>query len=458
MPFEIAKSMVGEAALKQGLKYIRNNPEKNLVNLAKWGGRLAREPMHKQYARQWAEMFADDNNNWRNLAVKALNQLSPGVVERSGVNMFLNAGILSPARRKEGEEKYGVHVPWAILIDPTGRCNLRCKGCWAAEYDRSQDMDYETLDRVMTEAEDIGVNFFVISGGEPTVRMDDLISLARKHNESMFHVFSNGTLITRERAQQFAELGNMTFAISLEGFEEETDARRGKGVFQKVMQAMDNLKEAGVPFGFSATYTRENTEILGSDEWIDLMIDKGCLLGWLFTYVPVGGEADLDYMATPEQRLFMLRQVRKWRSEKPIFVADFWNDGVFTQGCIAGGRNYFHINAMGDVEPCAFVHYANMNIRETSLVEALKSPLFLEYQKHQPFNSNFMRPCPIIDNPEWLEKMVDETKAYSTQKNGVSAAQLCRPLHGYAKTWGEIADNVKAEDDKSTAESQTDVQ
>lgn len=199
MPFEIAKSMVGEATLKQGLKYIRNNPEKNLVNLAKWGGRLAKEPIHKQYARQWAEMFSDENNNWRNLAVKALNQLSPNVVE-TGINMFLNAGILSPARRREGQEKYGVHVPWAILIDPTGRCNLRCKGCWAAEYDRSQDMDYETLDRVMTEAEDIGVNFFVISGGEPTVRMDDLISLANKHNESMFHVFSNGTLITKERA------------------------------------------------------------------------------------------------------------------------------------------------------------------------------------------------------------------------------------------------------------------
>lgn len=117
------------------------------------------------------------------------------------------------------------------------------------------------------------------------------------------------------------------------------------------------------------TYTRENTEIIGSDKWIDLMIEKGCLYGWLFTYVPVGGETDLEYMATPEQRLFMLKQVRKWRSEKPVFVADFWNDGPFVGGCIAGGRNYFHINAMGDVEPCAFVHYANMNIKNTSLVE-----------------------------------------------------------------------------------------
>ncbi len=446
MSFELAKSMIGEAALKQGLRYIRNNPEKNLVNLAKWGERLAREPVHKGYAKQWAEMFADENNNWRQLAVRGINQLAPNVVEKLGVNMFLNAGMLSPERRKQGEQKYGVHIPWAILIDPTGRCNLRCKGCWAAEYDKSQDMDYETLNRVMTEAENAGVNFFVISGGEPTVRMDDLISLAKAHDESVFHVFTNGTLITKERAQQFAEVGNMTFAISLEGFEKQTDARRGKGVFKKVMQAMDNLKEAGVPFGFSGTYTRENTEILGSDEWIDLMIKKGCILGWLFTYVPVGGDSDLEYMATPEQRLFMLQQVRKWRTEKSIFVADFWNDGPFTQGCIAGGRNYFHINAMGDVEPCAFVHYANVNIRDTSLVEALKSPLFMEYQKNQPFNSNHMRPCPIIDNPEWLQKMVEETNAYPTQKNGVTAAQLCRPLHGYAKAWGEIADKVGVEE------------
>ncbi|HHX10914.1 MAG TPA: radical SAM protein [Firmicutes bacterium] len=445
MDFELAKAMIGETALKQGLRYLRNNPERNLVNLAKWGERLAREPEHKAYAKQWADMFGDEGNNWRQLAVKALNQLAPDVVEKIGINMFINAGLLSPERRRQGEAKYEVHIPWAILIDPTGRCNLRCTGCWAAEYDRSQDMDYETLDGVMTEAEDMGINFFVISGGEPTLRMNDLLALARSHYESVFHIFSNGTLITKDVAGRCAEVGNITFAISLEGFEEQTDARRGKGTFKKVMEAMDNLREAGVPFGFSGTYTRENTETLGSDEWIDLMVDKGCLLGWLFTYVPVGGDSDLELMATPEQRLFMLQQVRKWREEKPIFVADFWNDGPFTQGCIAGGRNYLHINATGDVEPCAFVHYANVNIKHCSLAEALKSPLLLAFQKNQPFNSNHMRPCPIIDNPEMLERMVEESNAYPTQKNGITAAELCRPLHGYAKAWGKIADRVSSE-------------
>jgi MoaA/NifB/PqqE/SkfB family radical SAM enzyme len=249
-------------------------------------------------------------------------------------------------------------------------------------------------------------------------------------------------LIDRETAQEFADIGNLTFAISIEGFEDETDARRGKGVFKKVMQAMDNLREAGVVFGFSATYNRENTNTIGSDEFIDLMIDKGCIFGWLFTYVPVGGEADLEYMATPEQRAYMYETVNRWRSEKPIFIADFWNDGAATGGCIAGGRCYFHINATGEVEPCAFIHYANMNIKDTTLLEALKSPLFKAYQESIPFNENPLRPCPMIDNPEKLQRIVEETGAYPTQVNNLTAAALCQPLHGYAKAWGEVADGI----------------
>jgi len=449
MAFESAKAILGEAVLKQGLKYLASNPEKNLVNLVKWGETIAREEKHKRYARTWARCFADENNNWRKFAVRLLRQTPPKVRDKLAINYFINAGILNEAKRKQASEKYGIHVPWAVLIDPTGRCNLRCKGCWAAEYDRSQDMDYATLDRVMTEAEDLGIRFFVVSGGEPLIRMDDLLSLARKHGESVFHVFTNGTLITREAAQKFADVGNITFAISVEGLERKTDARRGKGVFKKIMAAMDNLREAGVIFGFSATYTRENTEEIGSDSFIDLMIEKGCALGWLFTYIPVGGDADLDYMATPEQRAYMYRQVQKWRKEKPIFVIDFWNDGAAAGGCIAGGRNYFHINAAGDVEPCAFVHYANVNIKNTTLVEALKCPLFKAYQANQPFNENMLRPCPIIDNPEALERMVKETKAYPTQKNGLTASELCIPLHVYAKSWGKVADELWNETQKN---------
>ena len=446
MALKSATATVSEAVIKQLVRYLSGNPEENLPKLIKLGEAIATEKQHKEYVRNWARMFADSNNNWRKYATRLLTETSPKVREKLAVNFLINAGIKCPQRLRESGERYGIHVPWAILIDPTGRCNLRCKGCWAGDYDRSLDMDFATLDRVITEAEDLGIRFFVVSGGEPLVRMEDLIKLAQKHDQSVFHVFTNGTLITKDAAKRFADLGNITFAISIEGFEEATDQRRGPGVFKRVMAAMDNLREAGVVFGFSATYTRLNTEEVGSDEFINLMIDKGCSLGWLFTYVPVGGGADLDYMATPEQRAYMCRKVREWRATKPILVADFWNDGEAVGGCIAGGRCYFHINSAGEVEPCAFVHYANVNIKNCSLVDALKSPLFLAYQKHQPFNSNMLRPCPLIDNPEILEKMVSESGAHPTQNNKLSAAEMCRPLWPYAEAWGKVADSIWAKD------------
>ncbi|HNY68916.1 MAG TPA: SPASM domain-containing protein, partial [Bacillota bacterium] len=131
--------------------------------------------------------------------------------------------------------------------------------------------------------------------------------------------------------------------------------------------------------------------------------------------VPVGSEPNLDLMATAEQRAEMYEAVRRFRNTKPIFLVDFWNDGEFSLGCIAGGRRYLHINAAGDVEPCAFIHYATDNINDVSLREALASPLMRAYQKRQPFNENMLRPCPLIDNPEKLVEIVRESGARSTQ-------------------------------------------
>ena len=290
-------------------------------------------------------------------------------------------------------------MPWAILMDPTAKCNLRCIGCWAGDYELRPELSLETMDRICREGGELGIHFYVISGGEPLVRKNDLLELARRHPDKMFHIYTNGTLITREFAREAAERGNMVFALSLEGLEASTDARRGKGVFQKIMAAMDILREEGLIFGFSATYTRKNTEELGSEAFIDKMVEKGAAFGWFFTYIPIGRDVDLELMATPEQRAYMFDRITEFRRTKPIFLVDFWNDGEAAVGCIAGGRKYFHINSAGDVEPCAFAHYATCNIHDVSVEEALQNPLFKAYQKRQPFSENLRRPCPIIDHP-----------------------------------------------------------
>jgi len=182
--------------------------------------------------------------------------------------------------------------------------------------------------------------------------------------------------------------------FSLEGFEEETDARRGKGTFRKIMQGMDNLREVGAPFGFSSMVTRHNVDTIVSDEFNDMLIEKGCLIGWHFLYIPVGVDPDASLMPTAEQReLMRQRGAQRLRNEKPIFVIDFWNDAPYVGGCIAGGRNYFHINARGDAEPCIFVHLAVDNIKQKSLKEVINSPYFRGIRARQPYTDNLLRPC-----------------------------------------------------------------
>jgi MoaA/NifB/PqqE/SkfB family radical SAM enzyme len=267
--------------------------------------------------------------------------------------------------------------------------------------------------------------------------------LAKEHNDCVFLAFTNGTLFDEDYAKKLQEVGNVTFAISIEGFEEETDMRRGKGTYKKVIEGMDILKKYGIGFGFSTCYHRKNEAVISSQEYIDFMIEKGCYFGWFFTYMPLGKDAVPELIATAEQRKHMYEKLREYRKTKPIFTIDFWNDGSYVNGCIAGGRRYLHINANGDVEPCAFIHYSSANIKKVSLLEALKQPLFEEYKKYQPFNENMLRPCPLLDNPEMLRKMVLNSKATSTQpKDRENVVELTKKTEDVAKKWAIVADQL----------------
>lgn len=439
-----AENFLGRALLSQGVKLLLKNPERNIAFLLNWADKIARDPRHKEIIQSFRRYLVEDTtSNWYQLAHRLLAESHPRIRERLAIDFFINASLIGIPKQREMEKKLGVSVPWAILMDPTEKCNLRCLGCWAGDYQQHEELSFDLMDRVLKEAEELGIYFIVLSGGEPLVRKKDIIALAEKHPGQVFHLFTNGTLIDEEFVQEMQRLGNITLVISVEGFEETTDARRGKGVFKRVMHAMDLLREGGAVFGISGTYTRKNTEELASDEFIDLMISKGVSYGWYFTYIPIGRDVDLEYMATPEQRAYMYERVRYFRETKPIFLADFWNDGEATNGCIAGGKRYFHINAAGEVEPCAFVHYSVCNIKNMSLVEALQNPLFKAYQKRQPFNTNLLRPCPIIDNPEMLRDIVKEAHARPTQEHfDLTPDEFAAKLHPYASTWGQISDEI----------------
>ena len=276
-----------------------------------------------------------------------------------------------------------------------------------------------------------------------------LLKMFKKHNDCYFLTYTNGTLLTKKMAKKLAELGNVAPAISVEGFEKETDIRRGKGVYSRVLRAMDNLKEAGVMYGFSATPTRYNSDILSSDKFIDFWIKKGCYFGWFFQYIPIGLKPDVKLMATPQQRDKLRQKVYEWRDKKPIFLGDFWNDGPWVGGCMAGARSngYLSINHKGDVEPCAFVHFAVDNIKNKSLKQVLNSNLFRAIRSRQPYskNGNLLRPCMIIDNPQTLRDVVKKAGAYPTHPGAetiVKDKKITSHLDKYSKAWQKIADKV----------------
>jgi len=268
------------------------------------------------------------------------------------------------------------------------------------------------VERIVTEAEELGVGFITFLGGEPFM-WPDLLKLIENHPNMYFQVYSNGTLIDDKMAKKLNRLGNVILMLSIEGFEKETDSRRHPGVYHKVMDAMRALKKSKTPFGFSVAVTKENEPVVTSEKFIDFMIDQGALLGWYFLYMPVGCQPDLSLMATPEQRRHMLEFTNFVREHKPIFTIDFWNDAPYVGGCIAA-KFYAHINSQGWVEPCIFSHYAQTNIKNTSLEQAMNSEFFKAVREKQPYNDNLYLPCAWIDNPEISRDLVRRFKLHFT--------------------------------------------
>lgn len=437
------KDNVQAFAVKQALSYMDKDPERNLPRLLDWFDRLDKKDTFKTQRALVRSVVTDPGNNWNKLVMSFWSDIDPGVRNRLFENLIINGFLIGYQRQCENKEKYHCNIPWAILIDPTSACNLKCTGCWAAEYGNHMNLTWEEIDGIVRQGLELGTYVYLFTGGEPLVRKKDLIRLCEAYPDCVFSAFTNGTLIDEEFAGEMLRVQNFIPAISIEGFEEATDSRRGKGTYQKIIRAMGILKEKHLPFGISCCYTSANTQVIGSEEYFDRMIEMGAKFAWFFTYMPVGKEAVPELMATAEQREMMYHKIREYRNTKPIFTVDFWNDGEYVGGCVAGGRYYCHINANGDIEPCAFIHYSDSNIREKSLLDAYRSPLFMGYHDNQPWNENLLRPCPVLDNLGRLTEVVEKSHAKSTDyQNMESAKEFSDKCVDTAEKWALVADRL----------------
>lgn len=440
------KEKLQALGIKRVLSYLDSDPDKNIPKLLKWVELLDRNNTLEGPLPTVKRVLSDKDGVWYKFIKDLYTDIDPAVRKRIFENFIVNAVVLGRDKKIKLRDEEGCNIPWAILMDPTSACNLKCIGCWAAEYGNRMNLSFEEWDSIIEQGKALGTYFYLYSGGEPLVRKKDIIKMCEKHSDCIFLSFTNGTLIDEAFADEMLRVGNFIPAISIEGDEAATDGRRGAGVYQKVIKAMAILKEKKLPFGISCCYTSANTDIIGSDAYIDDMIARGAKFAWFFTYMPVGVDAVPELLATPEQREHMYHQVRHIRATRPIFAMDFWNDGEYVDGCVAGGRFYLHINANGDIEPCAFIHYSDANIRTHTLLEAYKSPLFMQYRANQPFNQNHLRPCPLLDNPERLAAMVDASKAKSTDMvNPEDVHDLMKKTVPAAEKWAPVANELWVE-------------
>lgn len=431
--------------LSRILKYVDKAPEENLLKILNFAEKYFKMFPQKNFEKMKAGVM-DKDNVYMTLAKNILADADRNLVKSLLLSLGVHAGYYGTKAVRANRDKYNCNIPFIILFDPTSACNLKCKGCWAAEYGHSFQLSLDEMRSIVSQGKELGTHFYMLTGGEPLIRKADIVTLASENPDCTFLIYTNATLVDKKLCDDIKRCGNITLALSVEGSEEVNDDRRGNGSYQTTMKAMELLKKEGIIFGISVCYTRKNVAEVTSDEFLDKMVGLGVKYAFYFNYMPVGNGADKELIPTPSQRKYMyfwLKKTRNSHTGKPLFVMDFQDDGEYVGGCIAGGRNYFHINSKGDMEPCVFIHYSDSNIRTDTLLEALNKPLFMAYRKGQPFNDNHLMPCPMLENPDILRKIISETGAKSTDFiSQESVDDLCAKCDDFSKEWAPVAEEI----------------
>ena len=397
------------------------------------------------------------------------HQISPSYLEKVAdimvKSIIIDGGDVQ--RQQNFKAAHGRRPPGLLVISPTKACNLKCKGCYAnSSGEDHEKLSWDVFDRILTEARDIyGNRFVVISGGEPFAYKDqgkNLLDMVAKHDDMFFMAYTNSLLIDDDTAARLSELGNFTPAISVEGFREKTDDRRGTGTFDGIQRSMERLREHGVPFGVSLTATTKNCEELFSDEFMDyVFFEQGALYGWIFHYMPIGRSYTLDLMPTIQQRQWMWKRSWELIENKNIFLVDFWNSGTLVDGCIAGGRSsgggYLYINWDGKVMPCVFVPYSPVNVNDffaqgKTLADVWEESFFehirswqQDYLHGNGHRGNLLSPCIIRDHHDALHQIIAETEPEPENLQAREALLDMDYMKGmikYGRSYQELSDPV----------------
>ena len=333
---------------------------------------------------------------------------------------FASASRIASKNRRKAEDK-GEHIPPFLIASITSQCNLHCAGCYSRCSHATTDSepvcqltDEEWL-RIFDEADELGISFIILAGGEPMIRRD-IVEAAGKKQNILFPIFTNGTYIDEQYYDLLNKCRNLVPIMSIEGEREQTDKRRGEGIYDRLIANMEQFRKRGLIFGASVTVTTSNYREVTSPDFLGGLAEKGCKAVIFVEYVPVT-EDSRELAPDDEQREYLMNEIQRLREEHPEMVyISFPGDEKSSGGCVAAGRGFFHINSHGGAEPCPFSPYSDVNVRNTSLREAMNSPLFNVLRSGDILLDDHKGGCVLYEKRGQIEQILRESKKASLQK------------------------------------------
>ena len=333
-------------------------------------------------------------------------------LRRPSQSLFFARTVLwqgAAARRRARCAREGLHVPPIAIFSITNQCNLRCKGCYAQALrgDAPDELSPERMRGIVEEADELGISFFVIAGGEPLTR-PEIVDIARDHPRIIFLLVTNGLLLDGNLIQRLAGLRNVVPVLSIEGTQAETDARRGQGVHARLSRKMEELQSAGIFFSLSFTVTRTNFDVVTDPAFLADAVRAGCRLFLHLEYTPIRAGTD-EWVITDAQRESMKGLITGMRSRfRAVFIAVPWDEEE-QGGCLAAGRGFVHISASGDLEPCPFAPYSDTNLLKMPLKEALRSRFLTLMRENHSMFQDTEGGCALWKNREAVENLLSRT-------------------------------------------------
>ncbi len=313
--------------------------------------------------------------------------------------------------RQEFDEN-GQNIPAFLIASITSSCNLHCTGCYSRANDACSDDDPlnqlsdDEWGDIFKQAKELGISFIVLAGGEPMLR-EDVIVKASEFPEILFPIFTNGTMLDDNYFKLLDENRNLVPILSIEGDEEATDSRRGEGIYSKIVDSMELMKKKNIIFGASLTFTKGNISTLVSNEYIEKLHDFGCKVIFFIEYVPVNGQS-LELAPSDNERDLLFKEINRLRNDyEDMLFLSFPGDEKTSGGCLAAGRGFFHINSHGGAEPCPASPYSDINVKDTSLIDALNSRLFKSLRDGGLLMDDHEGGCVLFEHEDDVKRILD---------------------------------------------------